>query len=219
MHLEFDRDKLDDELTTPDISRREMEQDKKLIKLINTACKDDRASRVIEWVKMLNHIQSFEGAIKIAEFYRLVGLKEKIEALKAEREREGEDQLELARDKRRELAAPSAPRHAPRTYFVNQSALDSDRPRLLEDFRPPPVIHRPGLAPAVPVIETTRYSTANLPSRTPSASSSTIPEGKRKRDGESDNATKRRALESESMGPPPPKPSMVMGHIFCRDFC
>jgi chromosome transmission fidelity protein 4 len=217
MHLEFDRDKLGDELTTPDISRREMEQDKKLIKLINTACKDDRASRVIEWVNMLNHIQSFEGAIKIAEFYRLVGLKEKIEALKAERE--GEDRLEIARDKRRELAALLAPRPAPRTYFVNQSALDPDRPRPLEDFRPPPVIHRPGLAPAIPVIETTRYSTANLPSRTPSASSSITPEGKRKRGEESDSATKRRALESESMGPPPPKPSMIMGHIFCRDFC
>jgi len=214
IHLEFDRDKLGDELTTPDISRRELEQDKKLIKLINTACKDDKASRVLDWVNMLNHLQSFDGAIKIAAFYRLVGLKEKIELLKAEML--GEDRLEKARDRRRELAAQLAPRPAPRSYFANQPAADPDRPRLLEDFRPPPTIHRPGLAPAIPVIETTRYSTANLPSRTPSAGSSTTPENKRKRDEESDSASKRRALESETMGPPP-KPSTFIPRIIEPD--
>jgi chromosome transmission fidelity protein 4 len=209
IRLEFDRDKLGEELTTPDISRRELEQDKKLIKLINTACKDDKASRVIELVKMLNHEQSFDGAIKIAQFHRLMGLKEKIERLKEDRQ--GEDRLEKARDRRREMAAQLAPRPALRSYIVNQQTRpDPDRPRLLEDFRPPPAIHRPGLAPAIPVIETTRYSTANLPSRTPSASSSTTPESKRKREEESDSASKRRALESESMGPPPPKASMCI---------
>jgi chromosome transmission fidelity protein 4 len=216
IHLEFERDKLGDELTTESIARREMEQDKKLIKLINTACKDDKPSRVIDWVRMLNHLQSFDGAIKIAEFYRLVGLKEKIELLRAERQ--GEDRLEKGRDKRRELAALMAPRPLPRTYVVNQPSSDSGRPRLLQDFRPPPAIHRPGLAPAVPAIETTRYSTANLPSRAPSTGSSTTPEGKRKRDDESDNASKRLAIESEIMGPPAPKASMHIARDFVRRF-
>jgi chromosome transmission fidelity protein 4 len=224
IHLEFDRDKLGEELTTTDISRRELEQDKMLIKLINTACKDDKASRVIEWVNRLNHVQSFDGAIKIADFYRLVGLKEKIEMRKEERL--GEDPLEKARDRRKELAALLTPRPAPRTYFVNQPAHPNlDRPRLLEDFRPPPTIHRPGLAPAIPVIETTRYSTTNLPSRATSAGSSTTLESKRKRDGEqSDSASKRRALESATVGPPPPKPKPsafvvhIFGYIFTHTF-
>jgi chromosome transmission fidelity protein 4 len=205
IHLEFVRDKLGEELTTTDISRRELEQDKKLI---NTACKDDKPSRAIDWVRMLNHTQSFDGAIKVAGFYRLVGLKEKFELLKADRL--GEGRPEKAREKRREMAAQLAPRPPSRSYFTNQPDPESDHPKLLEDFRPPPTIYRPGLAAAVHIIETTRYSTANLPSRTPSARSSTTPESKRKRDEESDSASKRRALESETMGPPPPKPSTFL---------
>lgn len=203
--MNFSRDALGEELTTSDISRRELDQDKKIIKLINTACKEDKAPRAISLVKQLNHLQSIDGAIKIAEFYRLVGLKEKIELIKADRE--GDDRLEIARDKRREWATAMKPIPAPKSHAnYHYSAVDPERPKLLEDFRPPPAIYRPGLAPATPIIETTRFSTANLEARIASSGSMSPPESKRKRDEESESASKRRALESESMGPP--KPSM-----------
>lgn len=141
-------------------------------------------------------------------FYRLVGLKEKIELIKAGRE--GDDRLERLRDQRRELAAQQAPAPAPKPQFGNQSPPpDPHRPRLLEDFRPPPTLHRPGLAPAVPVIETTKYSTSNLPTRMPSTAT---PESKRKRDDEADSISKRQAVELEPMGPPIPKPSASECH-------
>lgn len=201
--LEADRDALGEELTTADISRREMEQDKRLIKLINNACKEDRSARVIELVNQLNHLQTFDGAIKIASFYRLVGLKEKIEAIKSERE--GNNRLLVQRDRRRELVTQQAPMPKLRSNFGNISPPpDPNRPKPLEDFRPPPTLHRPGLAPAVPVMQTTKYSVANLPARTPlvsSSGSSTPPEIKRKRHEEDIGSQKRPALESESSKP------------------
>lgn len=204
IYLNISRDALGDELTTSDISRRELEQDKKLIKLINTACKEDKAPRVIDLVKQLNHLQSFDGAIKIADFYRLVGLKEKIELIKADREGE-DDRLEVARDKRREWIADSNPVTAHKSYANHQqSNRDHERPKLLEDFRPPPTIYRPGLAPAIPIVEATRFSTANLAAHATLNGSASPPDSKRKRDEELESASKRRALESETMGLPKP---------------
>lgn len=185
IYLNISRDALGDEITNLDIAKRELEQDKKFIKLINAACKDDKAIRAIEFVKELNHIASFDGAIKIAGFYRLVGLKEKIEILKAERERV--DRREQARGKRRDWASELEPVPAPSSGLNPLSMSEPDRPHLLEDFRPPPAIHRPGLAPAIPVIETSRFSKANLSGHDSASRSSTPPEIKRKRDDESDN--------------------------------
>lgn len=177
-NLNFSRDALGDELTTTDISKREMVEDKKLLQLIQYACKEDKAPRVIEFVTELNHIQSLDGAIKIANFYKLFGLKEKIVFIKAEREKE--DWREKAKDERREWAAQAEPIPAP-------------RPHPLEDFRPAPTINRPGLQPAVPVIEHSKYSAANIEARNAAGGSLTPPDSKRKRDD-----------DLESMGPPKP---------------
>ncbi|KAF7971209.1 hypothetical protein HWV62_21604 [Athelia sp. TMB] len=201
--LEGDRDALGDELTSPDIARREVEQDKKLIKLINNACKEDKSARAIELVNELHHLQTFDSALKIAAFYRLVGLREKIEALKSERE--DNDRLLGQRDRRRELAAQQAPIPKLTTRSGNMSPPpDPNRPKPLEDFRPPPTMHRPGLAPAVPVVATTKYSAANLPTRgVPASRSTTPPEIKRKRDEDVEVSQKRPALETDSISSKP----------------
>lgn len=208
--LEADRDALGEELTSPDISRREVEQDKRLVKLINNACKEDQSARAIELVNQLHHLQTFDGAIKIAGFYRLVGLREKIEAIKLERE--GNDRLEGQRERRRELVAQQAPIPKPSRRGGNMSPPpDPNRPRPLEDFRPPPTMHRPGLAPAIPVLATTKYSAANLPPRGVSnAGSSTPPEIKRKRDGDDEVSQKRPALETESISSKPSECDVMM---------
>ena len=155
-----------------------MEQDKKLLKLIQYACKEDKASRVLEFVCELNHLQSLDAAITIANFYKLSGLKEKISFLKANREQV--DWREKSRNERREWAAQAKPIPAP-------------GPHPLEDFRPAPVINRPGLQPAVPVVEHSRYSATSIEARNAAGGSLSPPDSKRKRDD-----------ELESMGPPKP---------------
>lgn len=185
LYLDYSREALGDELTTTDISKREMEQDKKLLKLIQYACKEDKVPRVLEFVCELNHLQSLDAAITIANFYKLPGLKEKISFLKADRERV--DWREKSRDERREWAGHAEPIPPPR--------------HPLEDFRPAPTISRPGLQPAVPVVEHSKYSAANIEARTAAGGSLTPPDSKRKRDDDLD-----------SMGPP--KPSELLFPVF-----
>jgi chromosome transmission fidelity protein 4 len=148
-------DCLDDELTTDDIISREKAMDKEFILLIQMACKSDDIPRAIELTKLLHHNVSFDAAMKIANFYHLVGLKEKIAIIKADRE-ETEDRLILARNKRRRWLEAEPPLRQLATPTIATSHFDP-----LGDSRPPPTIERPGMTRVtVPVIERTRYSSA-----------------------------------------------------------
>ncbi|KAI0695530.1 WD40-repeat-containing domain protein, partial [Cytidiella melzeri] len=101
MLLDILRDGLpDDELTTDDIARRELALDKEIIQLIQVACKNDKPGRAIDLTKLLHHNASFGVALKVAGFYHLIGLQEKMEMLKEDRE--DTDRLVVARDRRRE---------------------------------------------------------------------------------------------------------------------
>ncbi|KAF8160621.1 hypothetical protein B0H34DRAFT_344214 [Crassisporium funariophilum] len=156
-------DSLDEELTTDDIVAREKAMDREFIMLIQAACKVNNVPRAIELTKLLHHTASFDAAIKIAEFYHLVGLKEKIAFIKADRE-ETEDRLIVARNKRRRWLKPAPPvRQLAQTSTSSSSRFDP-----LGDNRPPPVIERPGMARVtVPVIEKTRFSSLAPPTHTP----------------------------------------------------
>ncbi|KAI0342000.1 hypothetical protein BDW22DRAFT_1331357 [Trametopsis cervina] len=139
MLLDIIRDGLaDDELTTDDISRRELALDKEIIQLIQMACKNDKPGRAIDLTKLLHHNASFDMAIKVAGFYHLIGLQEKMGMLKDDRD--DVDRLVVARDRRREREADFAAVPAPRLQVA-----ESSKPKAFQDFRPPPTIHRPGL--------------------------------------------------------------------------
>ncbi|KAI0073865.1 hypothetical protein K474DRAFT_1648846 [Panus rudis PR-1116 ss-1] len=151
MLLDILRDGLDEEtLTTDDISRRELQLDKSIIQLIQFACKADKLARAIDLAKMLNHTASFDIAIKVANFYHLIGLQEKFEALKDERE-ERPDRLAEARERRRERAREFDP--VPDKKLPIYTYNDAPRPKAFSDFRPPPPIPRPGLERAIPAIK------------------------------------------------------------------
>ncbi|PIL34239.1 hypothetical protein GSI_03950 [Ganoderma sinense ZZ0214-1] len=144
--LDILRDSLGDDLSTSDLATRELALDKTLIQLIQHACKSDRLARALDLVRLLHHTPSYDAAAKIAGFYHLIGLQEKIELLKDDRE--DADRLEGLRDRRRQIQNDFAPVPAMRLPATN--AGGSSRPKPFQDFRPPPALHRPGLERATP---------------------------------------------------------------------
>ncbi|KAF8210212.1 hypothetical protein K438DRAFT_1809179 [Mycena galopus ATCC 62051] len=178
--LEILRDGLDDQLTNTEISRTEQRMDKDLMVLVQKACQKQDIPRAIELVKLIHNTRTLDAAIKLADYLRLPGLKEKIQLLKEIRE-EGEDRLVLAQEKRKQWTRPDP---LPRLLSANTD-FNASRPKPFQDFGPPPTVSRPGLAPAVPVKETTRYPTNSSIELRPTpveSSSDSPPENKRKRD-------------------------------------
>ncbi|KAL0956736.1 hypothetical protein HGRIS_002856 [Hohenbuehelia grisea] len=202
MSIDMAYDMLDEDLTTPELGARENAIDKEFVKLILAATKADNYARALELCKLLHLTSAFDAAIKIADFYHLPGLKEKIGILKAERERE-DDRLEKMRDKRSSwVKRDKVPKR-----FAEESSSQWQRPKPFQDSAPPRAIFRPGLAPAPVAVESTRF-TSVAPRPAPVASwddsqesirdSSVSPDAKRKRVEDE--------LPSEyDMPPPPPK--------------
>ncbi|OCH95073.1 hypothetical protein OBBRIDRAFT_641181 [Obba rivulosa] len=223
MLLDIIRDGLgDDELTTDDIAKRELALDKELIQLIQSACKTDRLARALDLARLLHHTASIDMAIKVASFYHLIGLQEKMETIKEDRE--AVDRLGEARDRRRQRARDFAAVPAARTVVA-----EPPRPKAFQDFQPPPVRRRPGLERATPAPD---FAKAAGPSRSTQSSEYSVDvtdvessfdytmadhtlglpsDGKRKRmedasDVESqscttDSAAKRRALDTPAAPP------------------
>ncbi|KAF9237545.1 hypothetical protein BU15DRAFT_75916 [Melanogaster broomeanus] len=202
MYINLTRDALGDELTSSELDKRETELDKSIIKLIQAACKADKAPRVLELTKHLHFAHSIAAASQVAGFYKLIGLQEKIDAIKRWREN-GPSPIEEARERRREL---------------EQEDMYLARPKPFQDFNPPPRIERPGLARSTGVVERTEFTASNAvvrAFRTRAAHSpvrSASPEGKRKRDEEDEFASngfdadaKRRAVEESDVAMPSPK--------------
>ncbi|KAJ4486150.1 hypothetical protein J3R30DRAFT_3444617 [Lentinula aciculospora] len=145
-----------DELMTDDILSKERAIDKEFVVLIQGACKEDNVNRAVELTKLLHNLQTFDIVAKIADFYHLVGFKEKVMVLKQVRE-DSEDRFEAAREKRRRWnKIDTRPQRLP---DVDVNGANS-RPRAFQDFGPPPAIHRPGLTRATPSVEGTKYSSS-----------------------------------------------------------
>jgi len=146
-----------DEMTSDEIATKELELDKTLIQLIQNACKNDKLPRVLDLVKMLHHTTSYDMAAKVAGFYHLIGLQEKIETLKADREEGGDDEdeygvdpREVARRKREEWrreGSGAVPPPRPIGESSRSAGYNGGR-KAFQDFGPPPPIHRPGLTRA-----------------------------------------------------------------------
>ncbi|KAF8308558.1 hypothetical protein DL93DRAFT_2063848 [Clavulina sp. PMI_390] len=93
--ITLQRDALSASASIPDsITKAETELDKVLITLIQTCCKADKLDRALDYTSRLHHLASFDLAGKVAEFYHLPGLKERMRKLKEARERS----LALAED-------------------------------------------------------------------------------------------------------------------------
>jgi chromosome transmission fidelity protein 4 len=94
------------------IRSRQVELDKELLQLVMSACKADKIQRALDITRLMFNPATLEAAIKIAVFYQLPGLKDRIEqVLKAkERRRGGEkraQRYEPVREDSPPLAAPA----------------------------------------------------------------------------------------------------------------
>lgn len=202
MHLRIAHDALGDEDPPEEVLARELALDKELVQLIQSACKNDKLPRALELTRMLHHTSSFDMAAKVAAFYRLVGLQEKMQALK-------EDRVASGRPRPRDWARNYDPVLPPR---LPPADVPRSGPKAFQDFGPPAAVHRPGLARATP----------SLPPLTKddvySATDALSGESKRKRPdddsisyGDSaalpDNAKRRAVEDDEAASLPLPKPS------------
>lgn len=152
--LDHLRDTLDeDELTTEDVAKTELDLDKELIQLIQLACKNGRLQRALDAAQLLHHTASIDMADKVAEFYHLVGLREKLSVLKAIRIEV--DRLREERSQRRDWRSASGP--VPSSFNVYVGSELSSR-RLLQNGGPVPSINRPRLASAKPSAEPSPFS-------------------------------------------------------------
>ena len=140
-------------LTTDEISRTELELDKELIQLVQLACKHDRLQRALDAVRCLHHINSFDLTVKIADFYHLPGLREKILALKTARESVERLREERARRADWKRAAGPVP---PETDIYQ--GVERQLKNRLQDTRPPPAVRRPRLAAATPTDEPSPFA-------------------------------------------------------------
>ena len=208
MHLQIARDALGDEDVPDEILARELALDKGLVQLIQTACKNDKLPRALELTRMLYHTSSFDMSVKVAGFYRLIGLQEKMQALK-------DDRIALGRPRRRDWARdydPVLPPHLP-PADVPGGGRGS---KAFQNFGPPAAVHRPGLAratPSLPPLPTDDLYERNV-DHVPAAAATG--ESKRKRvdddgvaydDPAQFDSVKRRAVDDEYAARPPSKPS------------
>lgn len=193
--------------------------DKEIIQLIQMACKEPAdIARALDLTKLIHNTPSIDAAIKIAEFYHLASLKEKMQIIKTDREKR-EDRLVIARNKRRRWLKPEPLPREIQSMNARPSRMDP----LAEPY-PLPNVERPGMARVmVPVIESSQYTkndiASNSGSRTPREASlapdpDPFPDGKRKR-----------VIEEESqedgfvMPPPKQSASCPIKLCLCSESC
>ena len=68
------------------IKTREVALDKLLLQLVQGACKADNLQRALDVARLMHNPATVEGAAKVAAFYHLPGLQERIQGVKVEKE-------------------------------------------------------------------------------------------------------------------------------------
>jgi chromosome transmission fidelity protein 4 len=141
------RDNLVLELSSQEVSSRELEMDKELIKLLQGAIKDRQLQRANDLIRLLHHINSLDTANKLAEYYHLIGLQEKIKSWKEWRE-ENDDPSE-DRNQRRSWARGVQPL-PPSESMVGHILGNKGNGGRPQDFHASSIIPRRSLTNAIP---------------------------------------------------------------------
>ena len=154
---------LEDEEAPHEIVEAEVALDKELLKLMQMACKADRLERALEIARLLTHPASLDAAVKLAAFFRLGGLQDRIERL---RERQGPSQPEKRESRwapladERTISGPvsNAPAKRP---MVDLLAMPFETEKRARAASARPVEPRPR-APAAPTMPPRRSDDSGL---------------------------------------------------------
>lgn len=139
------RDALGSSLNSDEIATQELEMDKEIIKLLQPAMKDRQSQRANDLIHLLNLVNSLDTASKLAAYYNLITLQEKIAAWKEWREEN--DDPEEDRSQRRSWAKGTQPLPANDEMVGHLLGGSGGRP---QDFRPAPAFTKRSLTNAVP---------------------------------------------------------------------
>lgn len=89
LHLSLLRDTLE-QTSDPEIEytikEREVSLDKELLQLVQGACKADNLQRALDVARLMHNPATVDAAVKVAAFYHLPGLQERIQGLRADKE-------------------------------------------------------------------------------------------------------------------------------------
>jgi chromosome transmission fidelity protein 4 len=139
-------------LTTDEIAKGELALDKGLIKLMQIAIKADQLQRAHDIVRLMHHSTSLDMALKMAQFYHLLGLEEKIKEWK--RVVQDRERLEEERDARRGWRNAGRPVGMGEEMASAQFGLNSGHPDGFDLAAFP----RKSLGSAKPLTGTTAFS-------------------------------------------------------------
>lgn len=98
--------------------------DKEMLQLVQGACKADNLQRALDVARLMHHSATIEAAAKVAAFYHLPGLQERIQGIKGEKEKE-------KREKKRE-----ATRASEKGYRYSSPPPEKATSRQFSDFAP-----------------------------------------------------------------------------------
>ncbi|KAK8847432.1 hypothetical protein IAR55_005290 [Kwoniella newhampshirensis] len=79
------------------VKEREIALDKEMLQLVQGACKADNLQRALDVARLMHNPGTIEAAAKVAAFYHLPGLQERIQGVKAEKERRKKEKKSRAR--------------------------------------------------------------------------------------------------------------------------
>ena len=141
--------------TTEEIEQHALALDKVILQLIQTSCKADKLERALDYASMLHNLASFDAAQKVADFYHLPGLKEKIAAFKEFRVENEDDEERDVRSGWGRIQEP-VPRASVahfdsfpprRDGYINGGDIGRAA-RIGDSFAPAPIVPRRSLAAA-----------------------------------------------------------------------
>ncbi|WWC59498.1 uncharacterized protein I303_102054 [Kwoniella dejecticola CBS 10117] len=113
------------------IKEKEVSIDKEYLQLVQIACKADNLQRALDVARLMHNPGTIEAAAKVAAFYHLPGLQERIVAVKTEKERRKREQ------KRIKPRGSDYPVHTPASLPIPSSANGSSSSKsFTSDFAP-----------------------------------------------------------------------------------
>ncbi|WVQ98084.1 hypothetical protein IAU59_005206 [Kwoniella sp. CBS 9459] len=112
------------------IKEREVALDKELLQLVQAACKADNLQRALDLARLMHNTGTIEAAAKVAAFYHLPGLQERIGGVKSEKERKRRAQRSRPR------VTDYTPAPIPSSSTANGTAAGQPNKSFTTDFAP-----------------------------------------------------------------------------------